>query len=120
MALKNLAELVILWLHGRRLGIAGDGLNGSSSALCLDGIPAATTRAMNIQTVLGHNGAGAVVLAGTVVGDHVISATDLSAAPPADVTASFEGNITVAGQIQQSSASNLSTHAILFVVDPQS
>lgn len=55
----------------------------------------------------GRNGAGACTLTGAKVGDKVIGNINLTDA--ADAKASFETTITVADQIQQSSASDLST-----------
>jgi hypothetical protein len=60
---------------------------------------------------VGHNGAGACTLTGATVGQRVAF---LYGAPTAggalvEASASFESTISVAGQIQQSSASNLST-----------
>jgi hypothetical protein len=63
---------------------------------------------------LGRNGAGALTLAGTKVGDKVVLAynlTDLT-----DSAAGFEATITVAGQIQQSSATDFSAKKHLFCV----
>jgi len=111
------SDNVLLWVHGRRLGIVGDGVSGNS-ALVLDGKPVATQRSPIVLAALGHNGAGAVTLAGTQAGDKVIGATNLTT--PGDVTASFEATISVAGQIQQTGASNLSAAQVLFVVQPQS
>lgn len=54
----------------------------------------------------GRNGAGAINLAGTVVGDRVIGVVRQSNA--ADSASLFEGVITVAGQLQQVSTSDLS------------
>jgi hypothetical protein len=118
MALANLADKVLLWIHGRRLGITGDGQSGVSSALVLDGVPVATTRAPIVKTQVGKNGAGAVTLAGTAVGDNVVNVTNLST--PGDVTSSFEATITVAGQIQQSAATDLSAAQLMFEIQPQS
>lgn len=65
----------------------------------------------------GNNGAGAIAATGLAVGDlvlRVINHTDLT-----DVAASFETTITVADQIQQTSATNLSAKKIAaFVVSP--
>jgi hypothetical protein len=112
---------VLVWEHGRRLGIVGDAQSGDPSALILDGQVVASNR-MTVpfiaKAVLGHNGAGAVTLAGTVIGDTVVSATNLTT--PGDVTASFEATISVAGQIQQTAVTNLSAAQVLFVVFPRS
>lgn len=55
----------------------------------------------------GHNGAGACTLTGAKVGDKVTGIIDLAGAT-VSAAASFEAVITVADQIQQTSASNLS------------
>lgn len=63
---------------------------------------------------LGRNGAGALTLTGSVVGDRVVMAynmTDLT-----DGAAAFETEITVADQIQQSSASDLSAKKHVFIL----
>jgi len=118
MALQNLADKVLLWLHGRRLGIVGDGQTGGQSALVLDGVPIACTRSDIVVTTLGHNGAGAVAVAGVQVGDNVLNVTNLTT--PGDVTASFESTATVAGQVQQTAATDLSAAVLMFQVQPQS
>jgi hypothetical protein len=60
----------------------------------------------------GRNGAGAVTLVGAGLNDVVIGVLNLS--DLAVGSASFEGAITVAGQVQQSSASDLSTKVFAF------
>lgn len=67
-----------------------------------------------IVVQVGKNGAGALTLTGTKVGDVVSGVANLSA--PADLKSSFEAVITVAGQIQQSSATNLSAVVCQFIV----
>ena len=62
----------------------------------------------------GRNGAGALTLTGAKVGDTVVAIADLTT--PGDLQSSFETTVSVAGQIQQSSASNLSAVEILFVL----
>lgn len=116
MSLQNLADKVLIWIHGRRLGITGDGQSGVSSALVVDGVPVATTRAPILKAVTGLSAAGAITLTGTVIGDNVVSVTDLSTF--ADVTSSFESTITVANQIQESAS--VSGHQVLVFVQPQS
>lgn len=118
MSLQSIANRVLVWLHGPRIGITGDGQASVSSALVLDGVPVATTRAEIVVCQLGRNGAGTLALAGAVVGDNVVNVTNIST--PGDVTASFESTITVAGQIQQSAATNLSAAQLIFSVAPQS
>src|ERR1700704_3255115 len=110
MALASIADQVLYWIHARRLGLTSDGQGTqSSAALVLDGVPVASTRAPILKIATSLSGAGAVTLAGTVVGDKVVSVTDMSG--DSDVTANFESTITVAGQIQQTVST--SGHAVL-------
>lgn len=67
-------------------------------------------------TVDGRSGAGAVTATGAVVGDTVVGVAGLTAGALGAADASFEGTITVADQIQQSSASNLSANDYLVVL----
>jgi hypothetical protein len=62
----------------------------------------------------GKNGAGALTLTGTLVGDKVVAVANLTT--PGDLQSSFETTITVAGQIQQSSATDLSVKQCLFIL----
>lgn len=115
----DIRDKILLWLHGRRLGIRGDGGLGQNAVLALDGVAVGSTRSgPNPLKVLaaGSNGAGAVTIAGALVGDHVeaVIKSDFT-----DATASFETTVTVAGQVQQTSASNLSGSTFLFLVQPQ-
>jgi hypothetical protein len=112
------ADDVLVSIHPRRLGIAGDGLSGNTSALLLDGKVIGTGRNPIMVCQTASNGAGAVTLAGAVVGDVVENVTNIST--PGDVTSSFEATISVAGQIQQSAATNLSAAQCLFRVSPRS
>jgi hypothetical protein len=113
------ADDVLISLHPRRLGIVGDGLPGDTSALVLDGQVVATKRGKIIGGIAaGSNGAGAVTVAGAVVGDVVIMVTNLTT--PGVASASFEATVSVAGQVQQTSASNLSGSTYQFLLDPRS
>jgi len=107
-------------IHGDRLTIAGDGSTSGDniSALLLDGKVIGTKRDPIRTVVAGSNGAGAITLTGAVSGDTVESVINLTA--PADATASFEATISVAGQIQQTSGSNLSGNSYLVFVRPNS
>ena len=67
----------------------------------------------------GKNGAGALTLTGAKVGDKVLNVTQVTATS-ADVTSSFEATITVANQIQQSSATDLSAKVCTFYILHQS
>lgn len=97
---------VLVWEHGRRLGVVGDGQSGNPSALMLDGKVVASNRlaggGLFVKAVTAI-AAGAVTLTGAAVGDVVVSVTDLST--PGDASAKFETTISVANQIQQLSAS---------------
>ncbi len=68
-----------------------------------------------IVAVAGHNGAGAVTLTGAKVGDKVVGVTQLTTTFQ-DGKANFESTITVADQIQQSSATNFSAVVFQFVI----
>lgn len=67
-------------------------------------------------TVDGKNGSGAVTATGAAVGDTVLGVAGLTAGALGAADASFEGEITVVNQIQQSSASNLSANDYLVVL----
>ena len=56
--------------------------------------------------VKGRNGAGAIPLGGVQVGDRVIDMRNVTTT--GSEASSFESTISIAGQIQQTSASNLS------------
>jgi hypothetical protein len=62
----------------------------------------------------GKNGAGALTLTGALQGDTVVAIANLTA--PGDLQSSFEATITVAGQIQQSAATDLSAKQVLFIL----
>lgn len=117
-------------LHGRRLGMVGDPTSNptgyaaqltagqTSTALVFDGVPVLSTRPDIVAVAVGSNGAGAITVAGAVVGDTVTAAVNLTT--PAVASASFESTVSVAGQVQQTSASNLSGSTFLFLVRPRS
>jgi hypothetical protein len=110
---------VLLWLHGRRLGLVGDGAFSASSGLLVDGQMVGSKRGPAVfQLAAGNNGVGNVSFPAAVDGDAVLFALDLTT--PANVTASFESVISLAGQIKQTSASNLSAKNIFFIVSPAS
>jgi hypothetical protein len=118
--LRTIADRVIVWLHGRRLGLFGDGQASVNNSLVVDGITVGSTRtgANSLkQFVAGNNGAGAVTVTGTIVGDVVELVCNIT--DGTDVTSSFEATVTVANQVQQTSASNLSAKNLLFFVNPQ-
>jgi len=119
----DLRDKVLVWAHGRRTGVKGDGggpFASISSLFALDGVSIGSTRSgpNGIKAVAaGSNGKGAITVAGAVVGDNVelvLLSTFV------DATSSFEATVSVAGQVQQTSASNLSGNTYLFFVQPQS
>ena len=117
---KTIRDRVLLWLHGNRFGLYGDGQATTNSAAVLDGVVVGSVRTganSAKDCVVGSNGAGPVTLAGTQVGDTVELVVNITT--PGNVTSSFESTITVAGQIQQSAATNLSAAQLLFFVNPQ-
>jgi hypothetical protein len=110
---------VLLWTHGRRLGLVGDGTFSASTGLLVDGQLVASKRGAAVfQLAAGSNGTGSVAFPAAVDGDVVLFALDLTT--PANVASSFESVISVAGQIKQTSASNLSGKNIFFIVAPAS
>lgn len=77
------------------------------AAAAVDGTKLSNTATVRRVIFTGHNNAGACTATGLRVGDVVIGTTNLS--DLLDAKASFETTITVNDQIQQSSASDLST-----------
>jgi len=97
-----------------RFGTAVDFAGGITKA-------GATILAGNPFLVVSQDGAaaaGSLVLAGAVVGDKVMAVTDLTT--PLDRTAGFESTITVAGHIQQTTATDLSAKVCQFILIHQS
>jgi len=110
---------VLLWLHGRRLGLVGDGSFSASSGLMIDSQLVGARRGPVVsQLAAGNNGTGNVAFPAAVDGDVVLFALDLTT--PANVTSSFEAVISTAGQIRQTSSANLSGKNIFFQVAPAS
>lgn len=110
---------VLLWLHGRRLGLVGDGSFSASSGLMVDSQLVGSKRGPVIsQLAAGNNGSGNITFPAAVDGDTVLFALDLTT--PANVTSSFEAVISTAGQIRQTAGTNLSTRNILFQIAPAS
>lgn len=116
MSIANIANQVLLWIHGLRLGLLGDGQGGTNSAIVLDGTVVATTRKPIVTYITSLSGAGSITLAGVLVGDNVISVLDTSSFT--DVSSSFESSISVAGKIQQSAST--SGHTVQVTIQPQS
>jgi hypothetical protein len=110
---------VLLWLHGRRVGLVGDGAYSTSSGLLVDGQLVASKRGAAVfQLAAGNNGVGSIAFSAAVDGDILMFALDLTT--PANVTSSFESVISTAGQIKQTSSSNLSSKNIFFLLQPAS
>jgi hypothetical protein len=110
---------VLLWIHGRRLGLVGDGSFSASSGLMVDNQLVGSKRGPVIsQLAPGNNGVGSVAFSAAVDGDVVLFALDLTT--PANVTSNFESVISTAGQIRQTSATNLSTKNVFFQIAPAS
>jgi hypothetical protein len=110
---------VLLWLHGRRVGLVGDGSFSTSSGLLVDGELTGSKRGPIVcQLAGGNNGVGNVSFTSAVDGDILLFALDLTT--PANVTSSFESVISTAGQIKQTSSSNLSGKNIFFQIQPAS
>jgi hypothetical protein len=110
---------VLLWLHGRRVGLVGDGTYSTSSGLLVDTVLVGSKRGPAVcQLAAGNNGTGSVTFTAAVDGDIVMFALDLTT--PANVTSSFESVISTAGAIKQTSASNLSGKNIFFLLQPAS
>lgn len=81
-------------------------------------LPLALAAILLCTVTTGVAAAGPVTVTGTKVGDKVVGVANLTA--PADAKASFEATVTVADQIQQSSASDLSGVVFQFIVVKQS
>lgn len=110
---------VLIWEHGRRLGIGGDGQSGDPSFLMLDGKVIASNRLSTgflAKAVTGVSAGASITLTGAAVGDTVVSVTDLTT-PGDQSTGRFESTISVANAIQQVSAS---TDVHLVIVIPRS
>ena len=117
---KTIVDKVLLWLHGRRLGLFGDGQSSNNNSLVLDGVVIGSTRtgaAPLFAIAAGLSAAGAVTVTGTQVGDTVVMVLDMNAAPFVDVTSSFEATVSVAGQVQETAS--VSGHSCFFIVSPQ-
>ncbi len=71
-----------------------------------------------VLSFTGKNGTGACTLTGAAIGDRVIGVAGITSGGIGGAAASFESTITVADQIQQSSASNLSTLSYVVILAP--
>lgn len=76
--------------------------------------PKLAASAFRMLTFTGRNLAGACTLTGAKVGDKVIGVANLTT--PGNAAAKFEATITVANQIQQGAAENLSAAIFLVIL----
>jgi hypothetical protein len=72
-----------------------------------------TTGSDHSKVGTGRNLAGEIDLAGTVAGDQLVAALNLT--DNASVLSSFEQTVTVTGHLQQTAAADLSTKTIFFI-----
>lgn len=105
---------------GRLCGLLGDDLGHRHLWIGgANGKVATSTRNDMFTVFTGSNGAGACTLTGANVGDIVRGVIRVDSTP-ADNATNFETTITVANQIQQSSASNLSAQTFAVEIRRQS
>lgn len=81
-------------------------VDGATGVTSIGGLTVATAAQFLPAVVTGLAAAGSIVLAGADVGDKVVMVTNLTT--PANASTLFETTITVAGHIQQTSATDLS------------
>jgi hypothetical protein len=94
------------------LATHAEALAGSDTARALTAAALAATRAKTFQiSFSGRNGAGACTAVGLAVGDIILSISGLTDMGIA--SANFEATVTVADQIQQTAAGDLSTKNFL-------
>jgi hypothetical protein len=112
-------DKVRIWLHGFIFGLAGDMQAGGIKVGVMDNVAVFSPRTgatplLGVAT--GLNGKGAITVTGTQVGDTLTLALNLTGT--ADATTSFESSVSVAGQLQQTSSSNLNGNTYLFFIAP--
>lgn len=76
---------------------------------------AATALRPEVVTAFGHKGAGGISVANMQVGESILAV--INVVTHASAASSFETTCSKAGQIQQTSASDLSAQEFFFVVD---
>ena len=85
-------------------------------------LPKIDTTGIKCLGAVGKNGAGAVALAGAAIGDRLVAVIGAPTAGGALETkvpgTDFEAAVTVTDQIQQVSATNLSTKTYVFILIP--
>jgi len=72
--------------------------------------------AMRLLSAFGKNGAGAVTLTGTKVGDKVVGVVNVTDHVSYVIPTDFEATITVVDQIQQVNVGNLSAKVLVFLL----
>jgi len=99
------------------LATAAEAIAGSDTARAVTpaGVAAVTAK-MDIILFAGHNLAGACTMTGVKVNDVVLSVTGIAVGDVGDKAALFETAITVADQIQQVSATDLSAHIYIALI----
>lgn len=104
-------------LHGPQLDVAQSVGGGELSPGAVTGAKLSDTPFKTLKAA-GRNNVGAITLTGAAVGDRVVVVFGAPTAGGAlvEAKASFESAITVVNQIQQSSASDLSTNTYVFVL----
>lgn len=78
--------------------------------------PGISKLSSSLMSFDGRNGAGACTATGLQVGDVVLSVAGLTAGALGDASSSFESTITVADEIQQSAAGDLSLNDYLAII----
>lgn len=102
---------------GEKQAARFDGNTGKVTANLADNSVLGTALAVSSLRMLtgqGHNLAGAATLTGAKVGDKVVGVSNVT--DHVTASASFESTITVADQIQQSAAVDLSAKTIIVVL----
>lgn len=92
--------------------------NHDTSLDTLEGNAAFGVAGKRLLVFTGHNLAGACTATGAKVGDKVVGIVNLTT--PASGTSLFEATITVADQIQQSSATDLSAKVFALLLQAKS
>jgi ABC-type uncharacterized transport system ATPase component len=110
--LEDMYEATLTTLASSAEAIAG---TVDDKAVTPAGLAAVTVK-MDIISFAGRNGAGACTMTGVKAGDVVLTVTGTVAADVGDKASLFETTITVNDQIQQSSATDLSTKVFMALI----
>jgi hypothetical protein len=69
----------LVWLHGRRVGLVGDGAFSASSGMLVDSQLVGSKRGNAVfQLAAGNNGAGGIAFTAAASGDVLLFALDLT------------------------------------------